>query len=240
MDRPSPQIPPNPGRSTPNVGRSMKKSGFLLKKHEFLLLAGAALALFVLVYFLFVPGSDSQAPQSVAGQEAPDLEARLVKIEAALARLTASGDGELTPVSLDPDALKKEVTPFVDRVETRVMLKWDALGDRVAKLEKKLNTLELSMDRIKAAPVAKGIAKTAKKPAASAVPLPARSASKTVVQKVPKNKELKQKAIYHTVKKGETLWRISQKYKISVDRLRKLNKISADGDIFPGSRLRIR
>ena len=167
MDRPSPQIPPNPGRTTPNAGRPMKKSGFLLKKHELFLLVSAALALFVLVYFLFVPDSDSEAPQAVAGQEVLDLEARLAKIEASLARLTTPGDGELAPVSLDSDALKKEVTPFVDRVETRVMLKWDALGDRVAKLEKKLNTLELSMDKIKALP-AKTIAKTVVKPPASA------------------------------------------------------------------------
>ena len=42
---------------------------------------------------------------------------------------------------------------------------------------------------------------------------------------------------YHTVKKGETLYRISKKYGISVEELRKLNNLSADQSVRIGQKL---
>ncbi len=43
--------------------------------------------------------------------------------------------------------------------------------------------------------------------------------------------------IYHTVEKGDTLYRLSGKYGISVPRLQKLNDMGDRTDIFPGARL---
>jgi LysM repeat protein len=42
---------------------------------------------------------------------------------------------------------------------------------------------------------------------------------------------------YHTVQKGETLYRISKKYGISVEELRKLNNLSADQPLRTGQKL---
>lgn len=42
---------------------------------------------------------------------------------------------------------------------------------------------------------------------------------------------------YHTVQKGETLYQISKKYKISVEELRKLNNLSADKPLRIGQKL---
>jgi LysM repeat protein len=42
---------------------------------------------------------------------------------------------------------------------------------------------------------------------------------------------------YHTVQKGETLYRIGRKYKISVEELRKLNNLSADQSLRTGQKL---
>lgn len=42
---------------------------------------------------------------------------------------------------------------------------------------------------------------------------------------------------YHTVKKGETLYRISRKYGISVEELRKLNNLSKDLSLRAGQKL---
>jgi LysM repeat protein len=42
---------------------------------------------------------------------------------------------------------------------------------------------------------------------------------------------------YHTVKKGETLYGISRKYKVSEEELRKLNNLSADQSIRIGQKL---
>lgn len=43
----------------------------------------------------------------------------------------------------------------------------------------------------------------------------------------------------HTVKRGETLWRIAQHHKVSVDQLRKWNNLKSN-EIFPGQKLRIK
>ena len=43
----------------------------------------------------------------------------------------------------------------------------------------------------------------------------------------------------YTVKKGDTLYSISQKRNISVDELRKLNKLKKDQDIFPGQKMNV-
>ena len=47
------------------------------------------------------------------------------------------------------------------------------------------------------------------------------------------------KAKMHTVKQGETLYRISRRYNLSVDQLREYNKLGAKADIFPGQQLKV-
>jgi LysM repeat protein len=45
---------------------------------------------------------------------------------------------------------------------------------------------------------------------------------------------------YHIVKKGETLYRISQRYGLKVDELRRLNNLKTDDEIFPEQRLLVK
>jgi LysM repeat protein len=45
---------------------------------------------------------------------------------------------------------------------------------------------------------------------------------------------------FHTVQKGETLWRISQKYGTTVERLRELNNLAPGADIYSGAKIRVR
>lgn len=47
------------------------------------------------------------------------------------------------------------------------------------------------------------------------------------------------KAKMHTVKQGETLYRISRRYNLSVDQLREYNKLGAKADIYPGQQLKV-
>ena len=49
------------------------------------------------------------------------------------------------------------------------------------------------------------------------------------------NKEAKAKM--HTVKQGDTLYRISRRYQLSVDQLREYNKLGAKSAIYPGQQL---
>ena len=45
--------------------------------------------------------------------------------------------------------------------------------------------------------------------------------------------------VYHRVEKGETLYRISKQYGVSVEELRRLNNIGTDNTIHPGQRLMV-
>ena len=47
------------------------------------------------------------------------------------------------------------------------------------------------------------------------------------------------KAKMHTVKQGETLYRISRRYNLSVDQLREYNKLGAKASIYPGQQLQV-
>ncbi len=44
----------------------------------------------------------------------------------------------------------------------------------------------------------------------------------------------------HTVRRGETLYRIADQYQVSVDQICALNRINPDGVLYPGTRLKIR
>ena len=46
--------------------------------------------------------------------------------------------------------------------------------------------------------------------------------------------------VTHTVRRGETLYRIAGKYQVTVDQICALNSISANGVLYPGTRLKIR
>jgi membrane-bound lytic murein transglycosylase D len=48
------------------------------------------------------------------------------------------------------------------------------------------------------------------------------------------------KAVVHTVRRGETLYRIAGLYRVTVDQICALNKISPGGVLYPGKRLKIR
>ena len=47
------------------------------------------------------------------------------------------------------------------------------------------------------------------------------------------------KAKMHTVKQGDTLYRISRRYNLSVDQLREYNKLGAKAAIYPGQQLNV-
>ncbi|HEX4825726.1 MAG TPA: LysM peptidoglycan-binding domain-containing protein [Candidatus Polarisedimenticolaceae bacterium] len=53
-------------------------------------------------------------------------------------------------------------------------------------------------------------------------------------------KSAPEKTVVHTVQRGETLYRIADKYQVSVDTICALNKIAPNGVLYPGTRLTIR
>ena len=73
---------------------------------------------------------------------------------------------------------------------------------------------------------------------------PTPDTTSTAVQKAETPKQLpvetkETKAKMHTVKQGDTLYRISRRYNLSVDQLREYNKLDAKAAIYPGQQLKV-
>jgi membrane-bound lytic murein transglycosylase D len=63
---------------------------------------------------------------------------------------------------------------------------------------------------------------------------------KPIAENTPKSKsESTKKPKYHVVKKGENLFQISKKYKISIDELKSLNNIGKKHNLVPGKKLKV-
>ena len=63
------------------------------------------------------------------------------------------------------------------------------------------------------------------------------SAQKAAAPKKAPTAKKETKAKMHTVKQGDTLYRISRRYQLSVDQLREYNKLGAKAAIYPGQQL---
>ena len=166
--------------------------------------------LLTLIVFFIFFRADGSAPEKAVPQ-APSFDQLEKRIQALEQGLALKQE----PVSGKPLAAR------IGRVETALSLKMDALAEQVEKLESRLAAMEKAPRPAKASPPVVPVKKPAvKKPAATA--------------KTPKA------PMFHTVKKGETLYSIGKKYNISVSRLRTLNKLSEKTDIYPGTNLLVR
>lgn len=198
----------------------------LLKKNEFTLIIAGALVVTVVVFFVFFwdSGKDTGPPViSGNGKAQVDtaMEKRLAELEVTVARLSAS---QGTADGGESNDAKGEFDQRLDRLETAMTLKMDALIGRLAKAEKRISELKQAASR--PAPV------VTKAPAS-------KPAEKAPVTKKPVQQP-KKASMFHTVKKGETLWSISQKYKTTVPAIRKLNNLSPEDKIYPGTNILVR
>jgi membrane-bound lytic murein transglycosylase D len=66
------------------------------------------------------------------------------------------------------------------------------------------------------------------------------SSNKKSAQKASEQKPRSQKVVYHVVKKGETLYRISRRYGISVQKIKRLNKLGQSNTIHIGDKIIIK
>jgi LysM repeat protein len=221
-------------KKTPKSSESMDMGSSLLKKNEFTLIIAGALVATIVVFFVFFKSSGPKtqslpglSPESGSSGSYIDLEKRIQVIESVLERLQPEGSGALGGAS----SLPAELAPLqqkVQRLETSVSVKLDSLIERMGKMESQIRTLNKKSSAAARVVKASAPAKTSKK-----------TATKTLVKKTTK-KPAKKAPMVHTVQKGETLWSISQKYKISVASLRKLNDLSSDATIYPGTNILVR
>ena len=119
-------------------------------------------------------------------------------------------------------SLEKQITELQGKVSTWgpdpvFLQQLDALAQKVEALEKQKQPV--AETKAKSSASSKSAAETKAKPSA-----PSKPAASTEKQ-------------YHTVQKGDTLYRISKKYGISVEELRKLNNLSGDQALRTGQKL---
>lgn len=104
-------------------------------------------------------------------------------------------------------------------------------GNQLILLTERLDQLEANMTaRINS--MANQLAAAPAKPVAEAT-----TQTETAVPAPDQEKETNAKI--HTVKQGETLYRISRRYSLSVDQLRQYNQLDPKASIYPGQKLKV-
>ena len=102
----------------------------------------------------------------------------------------------------------------------QLILLTERLDQLEANMTARINSMANQLNAAPAKPVAEATTKTE-----AAVPAPSL-----------KNEA---KATIHTVKQGETLYRISRRYNLSVEQLRQFNQLDQQASIYPGQKLKV-
>ena len=202
----------------------------MFRKNEFALIVFGALLLTLIVFFLFFTGPKESLKESAVSKQvesAPSfaaLEKRISALEKALngqntetAGSDAEQGGKKTGIAL--------LNTRMARIETAFEVKFESLADKMAAFE---NQLEQMQKTVSASALQKVPVQPASKPTAAPV------------KKAQKTKTKAKAPMFHTVKKGETPYSIAKQYKITVDKLLSLNKMSKTAKIYPGMNLMIR
>ena len=139
-------------------------------------------------------------------------------------------------------SLESRMQQLESKLETIGTL--DQILDRLAKQERQLSTFDQKRIRLESTvttqidQIIKEIGLLHQKIARAAVS--AKATPKTVTDKTPtESQKTRSKTKYHQVKDGETLYRISRQYSISVDQLRIYNGLAPDAAIYPGQKLKL-
>ncbi|MCF8092114.1 MAG: LysM peptidoglycan-binding domain-containing protein [Desulfotignum sp.] len=199
----------------------LREGSSLFKKNESTVIIAGALAVTLIVFFIFFrsSGPDTQEVSSLPeNARIEELAQQLASLELSLTAL----DKKIAAITGDTDtnrnAALAQIRKQVSTLEKGVLVKVDSLADRMKNLEQTVSALEKT--GVAVAPEARETTPKVKKP--------------SEIQ----GKETD--SLFHTVKKGETLWRISREYDTTVAKLRQLNNLAPDADIYPGKKILVR
>jgi LysM repeat protein len=196
----------------------------LFKKNESAMIIAGALAVTAIIFFVFFRSSDPKTDNGTGSivsenNTIQDLTKRLASLEASLASLDAKFVA-ITDKKTDThvNATLAQIQKQITRLESGFLVKIDSLTGQVENLEQRLSQV--------------------KKTIATEMPVPRdnKTQKKTTASDPAKETD----SVFHTVEKGETLWRISQKYDTTVAKLRQLNNLAPDADIYPGTKILVR
>jgi len=181
-------------------------------KIPFIIIGGGILCLIVLFFVL-----NPRPPQNKFPDVRP-IEARLDKLEERLNKL---------------EVIKDQVKNIEDRL--RIYSESQASQQELEKAVQS-NSEAISEIQKRLADIGSGVRSSAKPEAAAS---PSRQESASKVQGNGKSEPAAADKHYHTVQKGETLFRISQKYGISLQKLQEINNIDPQKAIYPGQKLTV-
>jgi LysM repeat protein len=192
----------------------------LFKMNDTTLIIAGAFIVTLVVFFLFLFGSSGSKTDTVAS---PPDDTRLQAVETRLADLEeslAAMESRLTSTpGTNVNTQLAEMRKQISTLESGILVRMESLARRMGRLEETPAAAEQPVqDSPRIVTVNPDIQEKPSAPAQTA--------------------ETAQR--FHTVEKGETLWRISQKYDTTVDRLRQLNNLAPDADIYPGTKIRVR
>ncbi len=240
----------SPGKKPHTTDRKVS----LLKKNELLLIFVCALLVTGVVFFVFFRSPGDPPSKNRTAHDTSLLEQRINALESKIEKMEGASLNQIH--SGESSRQLFELEQKISRVESGAMLKIDALisrtdtaEQRISRVEKKLDAVSLKSRQGKASWV-KEVPDSGKPSAPSSGKTdtnagivkkkPAEKLVKKTARVSPPKKPQKPAPMFHTVQKGETLWSISQKYKTTVDALRKLNHLTKDDPIYTGISILVR
>ncbi len=213
-----PKAKTNTNRKRADIVEEKKISIAALKKNEFALIILGALLLTLVIFFVFTRTSGKKhdtVKQGIASSPAgfSGFEKRIEAVEKKLAEISGTDSSEVKNNAV------RDIDERLTRLETAVSLKFDTLSGKLARLETAISRLKKQAGSVHVA-------------SKQAVPV------KKIVKKTAEKHD--KASMFHTVRKGETLYSISKKYHTSVKALRKLNHLSVNDKIYPGTNILVR
>ncbi|HDQ40141.1 MAG TPA: LysM domain-containing protein [Desulfonatronum sp.] len=197
---------------------------FLEGRGKFLILGGIGVVVLVLLVVIFSSGKDT-----VSERQLQDILARLDVLESRLVGLeNQEGGRQQALVRMQGDF--SILTMRVDKLSREMK---EQFADVAAKKEQPSSATAAPKPAAQQQPQ-QAAPPAAPKPAAGTSPTQSKPQAATPV------KPAASKPVLHEVRAGETLYRISRTYGVTVDEIRQLNKIGTDDLIHPGQLLTIK
>lgn len=145
------------------------------------------------------------------------------------------------------DALLSRLSLMEDKLGRleEIVSKMPSEGDVAARFEKRLGATEQSADRFAdrfdsvEAALSRRVERIARDLARLQKERTPREEKTEAIRPGDGNARAKREPVYHVVRAGENLYRIAKRYGLTMDALRRLNSLPADGTIHPGQKLMV-
>lgn len=206
-----------------------KKSGRLVDRTEIpFVLMGVGLLVLIVLFIFFIPKT-----HKTDSKDLKLIESRLKVLEQRM------GDLESVKGKTAPMVTPENASP-ANPVEYQQLVNWiKSNAEIISEIIKKIDALKQEMHGRQAKG---GTVAAQKKSGLKPQPKPKTAAGPKIAPQLPKPANIVGtiKMTYHKVEKGETLYRISRKYGITVKKIQKLNNMKNSVLIHPGQELIVR